>query len=753
MPQHQAKKLSQLHVAFQNGSAEAVWSAYLELRQLNEANDGSLSLAGSSVLDGILTPKECSSVLRIIGNDVTKTKRGMNRILRLMSDIRSHQRCLLALLQHASESGDKGRSRFLTTELEAWDRVISPELLNITVSHIGKSLRSVGLDEIEQILDQLLTYDANELSRRKQPSPSRPKHGKQTPALHSAEPLEYLRTSVLSPVVRSALGKRLSGKRLPSDFPDLATYNTILDIITRTVIRSNPSRRTPSKEEHSHDEEEDAMARVEQQHAASRSARLNASLATKLRRFDLDPEAAPLHLDELERADRLFHSVLERMSRNGRTEPDRITFNIMITMYCLLDRWDAVHGVVRSMRDRGLLKIDGVNNVLGHWLMRGPAAKRRKDGGNDEGGDMAMDSVLEVYRQLRQNFVHAELALRHSDTAYGGRNEYSIHNRRSPYTVVSSDGSEPSSTTSFSPSPANASGNEVEAVLGIAKLPLDVVPDEITHALIIKHLTWAGRFADALSVFKDLVSTPTRLVAQEAERAQDRIDAVDATGRRDEEKKMQPTLAIFDSFFRGFAQYGKPSTVVEFDAEHPELSRWAAVPSASPVDGEEDSEQDALKNDKKGPYAQQLQLWRVETFREIFEAFLNFEPDLEQVLRSSEATRRALDRSREMADRTVSTPLGWITLSEKRKVDALRRAPSTNQLFWILTAIRRVSHDHAGWSLAMWQKVVDKFASHDLGLSDDKFAWTGFKVDNRLRRVLDYLHSRLAQERVDDLHD
>ncbi len=119
------------------------------------------------------------------------------------------------------------------------------------------------------------------------------------------------------------------------------------------------------------------MAKFTEEHIESHSAQLNASLASKLQRLDLDPDAAPIHLDALERADRLFHSVLDRMQRVSRVEPDQITFNIMITMYCLLDRWDAVHRVIRTMRDREQLNTQCVNNALGQWIIRGAASASR----------------------------------------------------------------------------------------------------------------------------------------------------------------------------------------------------------------------------------------------------------------------------------------------------------------------------------------------------------------------------------------
>ncbi len=214
---------------------------------------------------------------------------------------------------------------------------------------------------------------------------------------------------------------------------------------------------------------------------------------------------------------------------------------------------------------------------------------------------------------------------------------------------------------------------------------------------------------------------------------------------------MQPTIAIFDSFFRGFSRHGKPSSAVDFVAEHPEVTTWEVIPEAMT----EGDDAEAVTQHQPGNNhvsAHQLQLWRIETFQEIFDAFLRFEPDCTSAI-PSVRDGRVIDRSRETATRKILTPYGWLTLSEKRKLDALRSAPSSNQLFWILTAIRRVSNDHAGWSLAMWNKVVTKFTlgnsestSSAHSRSEGKVAWIGFRLDNRLRRVVEHLESRLSQE-------
>ncbi|CDR98881.1 uncharacterized protein SPSC_02262 [Sporisorium scitamineum] len=741
LKQKRAKRLGRLHVALQSGSADAVWSAYLDLRHSNGAYQ-IYPYTDNTASDSVLTPDEFRSVVKVVSNNAVRTKRGVNRILKLMSDIRGEQRRLLAQLQHASDAGDPARSRIVKSELEEWDHVVSPKLLNATISHIGRSLRSVGLDEIDQMLDQLLTYEANEQSRRNATHHDN-FSSKHVSPLYSAGAMDHLRTAISSPTARSALSKKRGKQRQPV-FPDLAIYNTILDIITRTVHRSSTKRRSETEQAQEYDEEEeDVMSKFAEEQLESHSAEVHASLATKLRRFDLDADAVPLHADAFERADRLFHSVLERMQRKSGIEPDAITFNIMVTMYCLLDQWEMVHRVIRTASDQGVLRIDCINNALGHWLVRGPASTNASR--KNEGLEInAIDSALEVYRQLRQNLVHAELASQHSSISYGrretdaqdahgkDRDSHSSHDTLGP--LAWPDRDEGPSDHSASSLSMPAKSGAVEAILGIPRLPLEVMPDKITHSLMISSLTREGRFADALSVFKDLVSTPVRPTGKDADAG--------PNGPGTEERKMKPTLAIFDSFFQGFSRHGRPSTSTRFDAQDPESSTWELVKSSEPSEADTGyASQVEEQQSKDGPHAQQLQLWRIETFQEIFDAFLHFEPDVSQVLGQG-AKHQGQGASSKRAERRISTPFGWLTLAEKRRLDALRRAPSTNQLFWILTAIRRVSHDHAGWSLAMWQKVTDKFDPEAPTSSD---AWTGFRLDNRLSRVLDHLKARLSQ--------
>lgn len=749
--QRKAKSLGQLHAALQTGSTEAVWNAYLDHRKYSTVDETPFSIYHPSS-DSALSAAECESVLRLISNDATKTKRGANRILRLMADIRGQQRRLLFQLQLANDANDSVRSRLLRRELDAWDSVVSPKVLNATIAHIGRSLRSVGLEEIDLMLDQLLSYEANEHSRRSAASHSK------TTQNHMTLPgptgvLYNLRSAMLSPVARSRLSQR-RGKQRQADFPDLSTYNTILNVITNTIHRSKTKRRLASEQVETFEEEQDddQVAKFAEMQHDSRTAELDTSIVNKLRRLDLDSDAMSLHADEYERADRLFHSVLERMQRRNRIEPDAVTFSIMITMYCLLDRWDMVHRVVRSANKQMLLNIDCINNAMWHWLVRGPASTSRHDRSFTHAD--AIESAFEVYRQLRQNSVQAELASQNSSILYGqrdmvseatscaDRNEHLSQDELGPLAWPDRDGPKLTRTHSnWSNSSRSLQNDAVQAVLGIPSLPLQLVPDEITHALMISSLTREGRFADALSVFKDLVSTRTRQAGKSA--GDTRASNVEAEA---EESKMQPTLAIFDSFFKGFSRHGRPSKAVRFDAQHAECSEWELVPNAASQVTEVDIVREAPHASQDSAQSHQLQLWRIETFQEIFSAFLDHTPDLSQALGPSSRVAR-VDRSSRSVNRNISTPFGWLTLAEKRKMDAIRRAPSPNQLFWILTAIRRVSGDHAAWSLAMWQKVVDKFDPTVTG-SSGKVNWTGFRLDNRLRRVVEHLEAQLAQDHL-----
>ncbi|EST08254.2 Pentatricopeptide repeat [Kalmanozyma brasiliensis GHG001] len=618
------------------------------------------------------------------------------------------------------------------------------------IGQIGTSLRTAGLEELDQVLDQLLTYEANEQSRRKAADHRGSFAQSSTPTVPT-NALHELRTAILSPVVQSALRKR-PGKQPECDFPDLATYNTILHIITGTVHRSKVTAAGSSKYEQKFDEDEaddDVVTKFAEQQLDSQAAQLEASLTSKLRRFHLDVDAAPLHLDAFERADRLFHTVLDRMQRKSRIEPDAVTFNIMITMYCLLDRWSEVHRVIRSANDTGALSIDSINNVLSHWLARGPTSKSRQRNGHDVPADAA-DSALEVYRQLRQNLVRVELASQDASIAYGrmqrDRPEHSADSQDQLGPLAWPDRNEAARSSRSQTSLDMHENGAVEAVLGLSGLPAHITPDEITHALMINSLTREGRFADALGVFKDLVSTPRRqsTAGSKTDRTRQRRNS----SQDKQEKSMQATVPMFISFFRGFARYGRPSAAIDFDPNSPESTSWGPVskPDAAFLDeGEVEEAPQPLQEEK---HAQQLELWTIDTFQPIFDAFLGLEPEMQRAIPGSQ-TAQVLDARRELLDRRVSTPFGWLTSTEKRQLDAIRRGPVPKELFWILTAIRRVSNDHAEWSLAMWQKVVDKFSSESRP-SPSHLGWTGFRLDSRLHRVLAHLQGNISRDEPAD---
>ena len=60
-------------------------------------------------------------------------------------------------------------------------------------------------------------------------------------------------------------------------------------------------------------------------------------------------------------------------------------------------------------------------------------------------------------------------------------------------------------------------------------------------------------------------------------------------------------------------------------------------------------------------------------------------------------------------------------------------APSPDQFFWLLTAMRRVSGDHARWVLLQWERVWRKFSPVDwLALAEDQASRRQERVANAL---------------------
>ncbi|PWZ01838.1 hypothetical protein BCV70DRAFT_198119 [Testicularia cyperi] len=791
-----ARRASRLETALEAGSADRVWDTLSDLANFDASNaSGRPSPLSShtSAVD-VLSAKDYQRALRILISRGSRTKTDAARITRVVSQIRRQSRRLSAKIQAATDQGQWERVRLYSRQLEDWNAILTPALLNRAIAYSGHGLRTATMNEFEEVLDQLLeigdfgasaSKQEPDLTAKRQPTSSRAARY-QTESIH-----------------RSVQSGLRSHDR--AAFPDVVTYNTVLSILVRMLHRRTPQYRPTDVEGPDEDDTLDARA-AELQQARVRAR--DANLSDKLRRLQLD-DGPSGGVVSLEWADKVFHSVLQRMQHQSKIEPDSVTFNTMLSMYCRLDQWETVHQAVRAMHDRNILRTECINNVLWFWIRRGSSNKVKDTAAVTTA---AMDDALEIYRRLRDNVVQLELGKRYSDVDADERSQYDAPHRSWKFVRADEDDGEvhdPSTGSGSAIKPKGKSSQHESTsstmpagtvtdmrddalgrVLGISDLPMDLVPSDVTYSLIIKSLAHEGRFADALGVFKDLVSTP------KGSAITDRLDGI-----VQHDAMMQPNLGIFDSFFRGYSRFGRPSELVHYDEQDPTNSTWQRLEfDEAPNEGESDIETDAkahaIAEELEDEHGEQKALWTMSTFKEIFVAFLRFQPDESEIWRaagtsSDPAQRKSgqvrVPQNRDLAEEALAgshtaassreaygasgSPIsssairGGRTLSEKRQLpltysdlnirqrrllNELRRSPSAKQLFWILTAIRRVSGDEPNWSLAMWYQVVDKFASShssphatSTGIAHTRsFAWTDFRLDNRLERIVEYLEKK-----------
>ena len=253
----------------------------------------------------------------------------------------------------------------------------------------------------------------------------------------------------------------------------------------------------------------------------------------------------------------------------------------------------------------------------------------------------------------------------------------------------------------------------LRAVTGIDKLPKGVVPDAETYSLVIKSLSWHGDLQGAMNVLEDMVQTPLDAgkVLREGDgmagmAQQDESQFFDSSSADIQQttETFLPGLDIYDSLFRGFARLGVPARLDFLNEFAPSDSTWN-------IDDEE---------------GHGLADWNIKSFCGIFESFLQLPP----------RDPHRLQNENQLLDPYKAAS----TASENGSGDSFYRAthpaeigsiaPSPDQFFWLLTALRRVSGDHARWTLMQWSRAWTKFSPrvdwYDLALE---------KVNERQSRI------------------
>jgi hypothetical protein len=414
---------------------------------------------------------------------------------------------------------------------------------------------------------------------------------------------------------------------------------------------------------------------------------------------------------------RLFKRVWIQLCQLAK--PDAISFGIALLLESKLAPWrgmlsgsddlfEPLRQVVHRLLKKKMLDTSHINQLMWATLRYDPAVHQPFD----LPGDVKwpnIDDCVEMYQEMRGNAVRVEMEW---ERRQSGEPERTMGSASTPNTLLQR----------------------------LKGLPIPVLPDQITYELLIRGFAWHGDLQRAASTLNEMT--------QSCVDTQDRLDKL----RRDkvDNKEEEPpsllytaTSATYDSFFRGFARHATPYTLVHFDPSEPRASEWKAI------EGEKEH------ND-----------WSIEALKGIFEEYLNIDPEkcrmaLKGYRRSAPVRKKTWQFEDEVdqddwymvLDDSMMQLWDSIISLEYPEAGYLKTspAPTPRQLFFVLTALRRASNDNAMWVLSQWQRVVDKFG-HSMQLrhgqkhgSDNVNAegWTGWKVDDRLVRILEHLRSKL----------
>lgn len=912
--QRHAALLSDLYTALDTQEPDKIFPAYIEVLRASQSSSSTLH-SGTDGRAGppLLAPHETRMVLRALMSDSPRMRTGMLRLITVIEQVKRSRAAAAATLAErmttASTKGAEATNVTSAAEEAAWDEVLGPVEWNALISFIGRCMRTAGPGEVEEAMSLMAGMEAaskaKEGARKRAPGESGHTlaHGRAISAKRKAanraaekaaragraqakEELQALdeRQEVRSETtpyqelerqLAEAQKRPTKTARSRSPFPDQTTFNTLLDIISRSV----PYR--------------DSFAQTQNSTSDENSVPLLSDVALGLDHgmgmgMETDSHSGAT-------ARQLFYRLWERMVSSSHMEPDAAAWTSLIGLESRLGNWENVRKAVRDMDRECGLTIPALNAVL--WA----AARRQR-----ENAQTVLEDVRAVYAQARGNLMRIERERRrraHSTRWKAGDldNDRERWDQSVPlewpdrdYEYGAEDrsakrGSHPpavsKSRSGRAASPETQTQTQILRLLGIPHLPAHLIPDDITYALLIRTLAWSGDLAGALGVLQDMVSTPPLSIARVPQSPSletgELETEMELAGTEGNEEPLSPTLAIYDSLFRGFARHAVPARLISLDPQDPSASTWTldlhppAHPSAYAEEREpHDREQDRDQDQDRDPSP-----WNVYALTELLEGFLKLRPSLPPGL-SLSASTSASSTSSQSGPSPISNPATLRSTAKphsarsqhqkantnanananaKNKTDehgvllartavsvlsnparppvasptsasvfgpaaflpglssgaafpsfppsstaptptptrlsrSIRqstRAPTSRQLFFLVTALRRVSGDEPVWVLAQWERVREVFGDgrsllpvprrrdgsetdpdlemeegrEEEGEDEDEerhasplaptqtnaehkpnaHGWTGWRLDNRMDRLLAHLRDRVGQ--------
>jgi hypothetical protein len=419
---------------------------------------------------------------------------------------------------------------------------------------------------------------------------------------------------------------------------------------------------------------------------------------------------------------RVFETVWSRLCYLH--QPDAVSYGTALLLESKLAPWrglslgstdlfDPLRKVSIKLQKRKLLETSHVNQLMWATLRYDPIFQDSLDVTFDAQWPKIED-CMQLYQEMRGNAVQVEMEWERRQNGelkkLFGPNQWPNH-----------------------VAPPNALLQREKG------LPIDILPDQITYELLIRGLTWRGDLRRAASLFDEMTQSDVGTHQRLKKLKRDKIDS----------KEVEPpsqfyhgTFSTYDSFFRGFAKHSIPCNIVYFDPKEPNSTQFEAI------QGEEE------QND-----------WNMQSLMDLLDAYLRLDPkacrEAMEGYRSKAPIRKRtwlfedqIDKIDWFLDLDNSMMQLWDSIMSLENPEAHSQmetcpGPSPQQLFFLLTALRRASNDNARWVLFQWQRVVDKFGSirqseeAENQRTPNEEGWTGWKLNHRLVRVLDHLKSRM----------
>lgn len=230
-------------------------------------------------------------------------------------------------------------------------------------------------------------------------------------------------------------------------------------------------------------------------------------------------------------------------------------------------------------------------------------------------------------------------------------------------------------------------------------------PNVATYTRLIQALAYRGKLKHALLMMRDMVTPSTastpHLIAY------------------------RPSIYVFSCLFRGFATHGHPpfdsqllsprllrGPTIRANARATRETAFAALTKLS--DGGRGSSASTVKDNRGLGNGVTESPWNLPTLESIFASFLALTPPHPST--------------------TSATPFG-----------GRRTAPSSKELFWLILAFEVVSGEDSRLVLDVWDAVERKFGRSGTVKGVRSASWTGWRVDKRMREVIERHRMRVAE--------